>query len=81
MRNLQEVDYWHNEGRAEGLAEGRTEGQLQARRQWLLALLENRFGSLPEELIRRIQSLEDVQRLDHAFQQAMKVELLAELEL
>ena len=73
MRNLQDVDYWHNEGRSEG--------EILKGRQWLLALLENRFGSLPEELIQRVQALQDVQRLDNAFEQAMKLQSLAELNL
>ena len=46
MRNVQDVDYWHNEGRVEG----RVEGQLEARRDDLVALLDKRFGSLPQEL-------------------------------
>jgi hypothetical protein len=73
MSNLQEVDYWHHEGR--------TEGEILKGRQWLLTLLESRFGSLPEELIQRIQAVEDIQRLDRAFQQALHLQSLADLQL
>jgi hypothetical protein len=68
-RNLQEVDSCHNEG------------QVEARRDDLVALLESRFGSLLEELIQRIRAVEDGQRLHRAFQQALKLQSLAELQL
>jgi hypothetical protein len=77
MQSSQLVDIWHEKGRAEG----RAEGQLEARRQWLLALLEHRFGSLPEDLIQRIQAVQDVQRLDQVFQQALNLQSLADLQL
>jgi predicted transposase YdaD len=77
MRTSQVVEEWRNEGRAEG----RLEGQLETRRDDLLALLENRFGSLPEELIQRIRALKDVQRLNRAFQQALNLQSLEDLHL
>jgi hypothetical protein len=77
METSQVVDRWHEKGRAEGRAEGET---LKGR-QWLLALLESRFGSLPADLIQRIQAVEDVQRLDRAFQQALNVRSLADFQL
>ena len=81
MKTSQVVDRWHEEGRAEGRVEGLAEGQLEARRQWLLALLESRFGSLPKELIQRLQDVKDVEQLDRAFQQALNVHSLADLQL
>jgi hypothetical protein len=69
MQNSQVVDRW------------RAEGQLEARRDDLQALLESRFGSLPEELIERIRAVQDAQRLHQAFQQALKLQSLAELQL
>ena len=81
MRNLQEVDYWHNEGRIEGRAEGRAEGQLEARRDDLVALLEKRFGSLPQELLQRIQALTDETRLKTALRQVLDIHSLEELQL
>ena len=73
MRNLQEVDYWHNEGRVEG--------QLEVRRDDLVALLEKRFGSLPQELLERIQALSDEARLKAALQQVLDLHSLDELQL
>jgi hypothetical protein len=77
MQNSQVVDRWQEKGRVEGRAEGR----LEARRDDLQALLESRFGSLPEELIERIRAVQDAQRLHQAFQQALKLQSLAELQL
>jgi hypothetical protein len=68
-RNLQEVDYWHHEG------------ELEAGQDYLLALLENRFGSLPEELIQRIRAVQDAQQLRRAFQQALHLQSLDDLQL
>jgi hypothetical protein len=73
MRSSQVVDIWHNEGRAEG--------QLEARRDDLVALLEKRFGSLPKDLLQRIQDLSDVTRLRAALQQVLDIDSLDELQL
>jgi hypothetical protein len=69
MQTSQVVDRW------------RAEGEILKGRQWLLALLESRFGSLPEDLIQRIRTVEDVQRLDRAFQQALHLQSLDHLQL
>ena len=74
---MQDVDYWHNEGRVEG----RAEGQLEARRDDLVALLDKRFGSLPQELRQRIQALSDEARLKAALQQVLDIHSLDELQL
>ena len=73
MQTSQVVDVWHEKGRAEG--------QLETRRDDLVALLESRFGSLPEELIQRIRAEDDAERLHRAFQQALKLQSLADLQL
>jgi hypothetical protein len=81
MRNLQGVDYWHNEGRIEGRIEGRVEGQLQAHREDLVALLEKRFGPLPQELLNRIQGVSEVARLKEALQKVLDITSPDELGL
>jgi hypothetical protein len=73
MRNLQEVDYWQNEGRAEG--------QLEARQDDLVALLEKRFGPLPKELLQRIQALTDGARLKTDLRQLLDIHSLEDLQL
>lgn len=44
----------HASGRAEGLAEGRAKGWQQGREEFLVALLEGRFGALPPGVRQRI---------------------------
>ena len=57
------------------------EAALQTRRQDLVLLLEERFGSLPEDLQRQIEGIDDLQRLQAALRQVVHVKSLEELEL
>ena len=59
------------EGWQEGRQEGRQEGFLQARRVDILAALEARFGSLPQALRERVQSVTDESALHQAFRTAI----------
>jgi predicted transposase YdaD len=68
-------------GEARGRAEGEAHGQLQARRDDLRALLEERFGSLPEALAQRIEATEDLDRLREALRQVLHVQAPSELDL
>jgi hypothetical protein len=58
------------EGRAEGEAKGKAEGEAQGRldeaRELLQALLEKKFGSVPEAARQRIQATTDLARLNAA---------------
>jgi Putative transposase, YhgA-like len=56
-------------------------GQLRERRESLRMLLEERFGPLPEAVRQRIESSDDLARLRRAFQQALHVASLDDLEL
>jgi hypothetical protein len=69
MQTSQVVDRW------------RAEGQLEARRDDLVALLEKRFGSLPQDLLERIQASTDEIRLKTALQQVLDIHSLEELQL
>jgi hypothetical protein len=69
------------EGRVEGRAEGRVEGQLEVARLNLLALLRKKFGTVPEELVQRVQAVTDVARLQAALQQVLDIQALDELQL
>ena len=73
MQTSRVVDRFHEGGRAEG--------QLEVSRKYLLTLLENRFGSLPGELIQRIRDVKHVQQLNSAFQQALNLRSLGDLQL
>lgn len=73
MRTSQIVEEWRNEGRVEG--------QLETCRENLLALLEERFGQLPESVTRQIQSISDVKRLKALLRQTVHVRALDDLNL
>jgi hypothetical protein len=59
----------------------KAEGELHACRQILRLQLEERFGSLPADLEREIESIDDLQRLRAGLRQVLHVKSLAELEL
>jgi predicted transposase YdaD len=52
---------WKEEGRQEGIEEGRQEGRQENLQENLQILLAQKFGSLPEDAIRRIQAAENGQ--------------------
>jgi hypothetical protein len=56
-------------------------GQLLASRENLRLLLEERFGSLPEELVQQIESIDDLKRLRAGLRQVVHVKTLEELKL
>src|SRR5205807_783466 len=67
------------EGRVEGQIEGRVEGELRTAREILLSLLEERFGSVPDDWARRIESCEDVDQLKAWTRRLVKASSLEEL--
>ena len=71
------VEAWIEEGMEKGLVKG----QLLNARTLLRELLEDRFAPLPEELIERINASTDLERLQAAFRQALRLKNLAELRL
>ncbi len=79
------VEAWIEEGMAKGLEKGlekgRAEGRLLMLREALRKLLEGRFGPLPASLQERINAVNDVGRLQTAFDQAIQLTNLAELQL
>ncbi len=68
-------------GMAKGKAEGKAEGRLQACQENLIALLEERFGPLPEALVQRITSTSDLNSLQKAIRQVVNVQTLEEFRL
>lgn len=61
------------EGRQEGWQEGRQEGLVQAAREDVLAVLEVRFGAVPEAVQAAVERIADVQRLKQLLRQAILV--------
>jgi len=69
------------EGRQEGQKEGKQEGLLTARRDALLDILSERFGNCPPDVERRIRESFDVNRLQTAIRQAIRIQSPSELQL
>lgn len=72
-------------GRAQGEACGETRGEargdLNARREDLRLLLEEKFGPLPESVAQQIDAIDDPARLRDAMRQVLHVSALTELKL
>ena len=68
-------------GIEKGKAEGKAEGELSARRDDLRELLMERFGELPAEVLRKIDSAVDATLLKAAIRKAVHVKSLDELDL
>jgi len=75
------VDRIMEEGRKEGRQEGRNEGAVLAKQGTLLRLLSKRFGTLPEELVSRIQGTTSIEALDAALDQVLDASRLDEIEI
>jgi Putative transposase, YhgA-like len=56
-------------------------GELKATRDLLRSLLEDRFGTVPEELLQRIEATDDLERLQTAARQVYRVQGLEEISL
>jgi hypothetical protein len=56
-------------------------GQLTACRENLRAFLEARFGTLPEDLLRRIETADDLERLRDCIRQVGRITSLEQLQL
>jgi Putative transposase, YhgA-like len=65
----------------EALARGEARGLLRARREDLQLLLEDRFGPLPDEVLERIEDIDDLQHLRDAILQVRRVTALKDLDL
>jgi hypothetical protein len=72
---------WEQEMLARGEARGREQGQLEALREDLQILLEERFGPLPEELVARIRRTDDLSRLRACLRQVVHITGPSELEI
>jgi hypothetical protein len=59
----------------------REEGKVLGYRQGLRQLLEDRFGSIPEDLIQKIEACEDAERLLAAMRQVLRVQSPEEIAL
>lgn len=60
---------------------GKVEGELQAYRDILRSMLEDRFGKLPRPVLRKITNATDVERLRACVREALRVKSLDDLDL
>jgi hypothetical protein len=81
MQESKQVLKWLSEGEARGEARGEVRGALRTRREDLRTLLEDRFGTLPAELLQRIEAMDDGERLRSALRQVVKLQSPEELQL
>lgn len=64
-----------------GRQQGWEEGMIAIRRDDLLALLEEKFGAVPEAVEQHIRAATDSERLKNALRQVVRIQSLDELKL
>jgi hypothetical protein len=69
------------EGFEKGIEKGIEKGKLTIARETVRLLLEDRFGPLPESLVQRIDSINELPRLQAAFRQGLRLQKLDDLQL
>jgi hypothetical protein len=63
------------------MEEGMAKGEARGYRKMLFFFLKEKFGCLPEELVRRIEAVTDPAKLEQAAKQAYQLEKLEDLRL
>lgn len=69
------IDVW----REEGEARGRREGMMKAKQDDILRLLRLKFGDLPPVVIKRVQAIRDVEKLDVLLEQVWNADSLKDI--
>jgi hypothetical protein len=72
---------WVDWAKAHYTAEGEARGALRNCRENLRILLEERFGELPEDLLRCLETNDDLAALQDALRRTVHVQSLDELQL
>jgi flagellar biosynthesis/type III secretory pathway protein FliH len=90
---MQFITSWERKGRAEGIEQGRTEGIEQGRtegieqgrtaeaRNALLDLLQEKFGTVPETTIHRVEAISSIGDFRRLLRQLIHADSLAEMGL
>ena len=68
------------EGRKEGREEGREEGRQEERVTTILEYLQERFGDVSDEIIQRLEAIQDLDQLKSLFKTALRCSSLWEFE-
>jgi predicted transposase/invertase (TIGR01784 family) len=74
-----QMEYAIIKGREEGMAEGRVEGAIAALRVTLLLQLREKFGEIPQDVEKQIESIESIEKLNLLLKQVVKANSLSEL--
>ena len=69
------------EGERNASREATEKALIQAKREALSLLLENKFGQLPEAVVSKLEALRDVDELDRLYRLALRAQTLEELGL
>jgi hypothetical protein len=72
---------WVDWAKAHYTAEGEARGAIRAYRENLRIVLEERFGELPQDLLRRLETNENLAALQDAVRRAVHIHSLDELQL
>ena len=68
-------------GRAEGQGLGMGLGIVQGEQTALITMLEERFGTIPQQIVERIKAVDDPSRLQAAIRQAIRIATPNDLQL
>jgi hypothetical protein len=74
-----QMEYAIIKGREVGMAEGRVEGAIAALRVTLLLQLREKFGEIPQDVEKQIESIESIEKLNLLLKQVVKANSLSEL--
>ena len=74
------VEHLIESGEIRGEKRGLEQGATRAKREAVLTLLQLRFGSVPESLMREISSMRSIARLDSLFEKAVAAETIDEID-
>jgi hypothetical protein len=90
MEALADVELmWHErieqkgveKGIQQGIQQGKQQGKQQRTQELILRLLHKKFGRVPEVVVQKVQVIDDVDILEHLFDQALMADSLAEIAL
>ncbi|MBI1926718.1 Rpn family recombination-promoting nuclease/putative transposase [Candidatus Poribacteria bacterium] len=68
------------EGKEIGEKQGQERGELKAKREDLLKLIQLRFNSVPQSVVKKVRSIRRIDRLDALFEKAAIAKSLSEIE-
>ncbi len=74
------AEYLFEQGQKQGQLLGEKRGETRAKREDVLKLLQLRFDSIPEPIVKKISAIRSYTKLDALFEKAATMETLDEIE-